>query len=589
MSDKNAKQQIVDTINDVDNVLVTVNANPSVDELSAALGFTLLLNKMKKHATAVFSGAIPPAITFLDPEKTFENTADSLRDFIIALDKEKADHLRYKVDGDFVKIFITPYRTTITSDDLDFSQGDYNVEAVIAIGVQNESDLDAALTDHGKILHDATVASISIGSLDSTFGSVNWHQGDASSYSELLVGLSDALRTDKSLIDEQIATAFLTGIVAATDRFSNAQTTSSVMTVAAQLMAAGANQQLISTKLEEANEIDTTAPRQPKSSDSSNDLAEGVGEKIDRTSAKKKAKKSDDIGAMSISHELSGDVDEVASQVVEEKQREATAEAEQELAELTKAAPVAAATLPTLDELKAEQAATAAPTVAIAPSAVDVPSFGGTLNATTEQAASDARQAEENDKNHTLLSHGGVSYVGNPPASLPAVNSFSAGPTNDDEPTTVDPFAQSSPVVASALITPSAAPTSALPTLNPISTPFAGQTLADIDAANRHESPHEEARAAIDAAFANSPTLPPVNGPAPVAAPTSALPPLPPLPDFSTLPPLPPMPGAPSPTAMPTPEQTLESLLPPPSAPQTPLQTSPAQPFDPGQFRIPGQ
>ena len=122
MNDGNTKQQIVDKIRKSSNILVTVSNNPSVDELSAALGLTVLLNKMKKHATAVFSGAIPPAITFLDPEKTFENTVNSLRDFIIALDKEKADHLRYKVDGDVVKIFITPYRTTITNEDLDLAR-----------------------------------------------------------------------------------------------------------------------------------------------------------------------------------------------------------------------------------------------------------------------------------------------------------------------------------------------------------------------------------------------------------------------------------------------------------------------------------
>ena len=129
----NVKQQIVERIKSSTNILVTVSTDPSVDELSAALGLTLLLNKLNKHATAVVSGELPPAITFLDPQKTFENSVDSLRDFIIALDKEKADHLRYKVEGDVVKIFITPYRTTISSEDLDFSQGNYNVELVIAL------------------------------------------------------------------------------------------------------------------------------------------------------------------------------------------------------------------------------------------------------------------------------------------------------------------------------------------------------------------------------------------------------------------------------------------------------------------------
>src|SRR5664279_3813040 len=96
-ADNKVKLQIVDKIKSSTNILVTVSKDPSVDELSAALGLTTLLNKLDKHTTAIFSGAIPPAITFLDPDKVFENTADSLRDFIIALDKEKADHLRYKL------------------------------------------------------------------------------------------------------------------------------------------------------------------------------------------------------------------------------------------------------------------------------------------------------------------------------------------------------------------------------------------------------------------------------------------------------------------------------------------------------------
>src|SRR5664279_5497837 len=155
-ADNKVKLQIVDKIKASTNILVTVSRDPSVDDLSAALGLTALLNKLDKHATAIFSGAIPPAITFLEPDKVFENSADSLRDFIIALDKEKADHLRYKVEGDVVKIFITPYRTTISEKDLEFTQGDYNIELVLALGVENQEHLDAALAANGQILHDVT-------------------------------------------------------------------------------------------------------------------------------------------------------------------------------------------------------------------------------------------------------------------------------------------------------------------------------------------------------------------------------------------------------------------------------------------------
>lgn len=251
----NAKQQIVDAIKSTDNILVTVSNNPSVDELSAALGLTIILNHLDKRASAVFSGSIPPAISFLEPNKTFEPSAESLRDFIIALDKEKADHLRYKVEGDVVKIFITPYRRVLSEKDLNFSLGDYNVELVIALGVTDKSHLDKSLEAQGKILHSASVVTVMAGKDGSSLGNLDWHDATASSLSEMIVALSDGLKGDKPIFDQQTATALLTGIVSATDRFSNAKTTSRSMTMAAQLMAAGANQQLIAAKLEEAHDI----------------------------------------------------------------------------------------------------------------------------------------------------------------------------------------------------------------------------------------------------------------------------------------------------------------------------------------------
>ena len=42
-------KQIVEKVKESNNILVTVNSNPSVDELSAALGITLLINKLNKY------------------------------------------------------------------------------------------------------------------------------------------------------------------------------------------------------------------------------------------------------------------------------------------------------------------------------------------------------------------------------------------------------------------------------------------------------------------------------------------------------------------------------------------------------------
>lgn len=257
-SQSTPKQQVVERLKQATNVLVTVKTNPNVDELAATIGLTLMLNKLGKHATAVFSGEVPSTLEFLKPEETLETNTDSLRDFIVSLDKSKADKLRYKVEENVVKIFITPYRTSISQDDLEFTQGDFNVDAVVALGVTQREELDQAIVAHGRILHDATVITVTAGQDHSELGQINWQEAAASSLSEMLVSISEAFQG--GLIDEQIATAFLTGIVAETERFSNTKTSPKVMTMAAQLMAAGANQQLIANELEKAVEVNLDEP-----------------------------------------------------------------------------------------------------------------------------------------------------------------------------------------------------------------------------------------------------------------------------------------------------------------------------------------
>ena len=241
------QKQLVLKLKDAQNVLVTVSKNPSVDQLAAAIGLTLALNKLDKHATAVYSGQTPSTIEFLKPEETLETNTDSLRDFIIALDKSKADKLRYKVEDQLVRIFITPYKTSISENDLNFSQGDFNVDVVVALGVKEQSDLDQAITAHGRILHDAVVSTISLEG-QSELGTLNVVNTNASSLSEIVTKLVQEL--DKGVMDNQIATALLTGIVAMTDRFSNDRTSPETMSISATLMSAGANQQLIASELE---------------------------------------------------------------------------------------------------------------------------------------------------------------------------------------------------------------------------------------------------------------------------------------------------------------------------------------------------
>lgn len=229
------------------NILIALSSDPSVDELASAISLSLFLDRLGKHAIAIYSGTLPNALNFLNPDGIFEKTADVLQDFVIAINKDKADHLRYKLDGDFVKVLITPYKDRITSEDLEFSYGDYNVDLVLSLNVNNGLDLDPALREYGTIMHDATVVNITTGN-PGKFGEIEWSNRFASSVSEMIADLFCNASGDTKLNPEE-ATALLAGIVASTDRFARANTASATMQISSQLLDFGANPELVAENI----------------------------------------------------------------------------------------------------------------------------------------------------------------------------------------------------------------------------------------------------------------------------------------------------------------------------------------------------
>ena len=228
------------------NILIALSKDPNLDEMSAAIALAIVLDQQKKHVTAIYSGKTPNALEFLKPEETFEKDTSSLQDFIIALNKPKADHLTYKLDGDYVKIYITPYKGQVKKEDLEYSYGDYNVDLVIVFNVNAGTEIDSALSEYGRIMHDASAINITSG-LPGRFADLEWSDPEKSSVCEMVYDLLKELEITE--LSQEVATALLTGILSATERFSNNRTKPTTMAVASKLMEAGADQQLISANI----------------------------------------------------------------------------------------------------------------------------------------------------------------------------------------------------------------------------------------------------------------------------------------------------------------------------------------------------
>jgi hypothetical protein len=536
---------------------------------------------------------------FLNPGKTFENSVDSLRDFIISLDKEKADRLRYKVEDDVVRIFITPYRSTITEKDLQFSQGDFNVELILALGVEKREDLDKAIVAHGRILHDATVMTLNAGGQQSSLGAIDWHEPSVSSLCEMLVSLAESFQ-HPGLLDQQIATALLTGIVAATDRFSNEHTTPRVMTMAAQLMAAGANQQLIANNLVKARDLPQALPANGQlKPDAPSIKVAPVPEaqpkkdgELDITHPKK-----EEAAAIPAPAPAPEPVPQQQAQAPQQppqqqqgeesrrsrRNRGKNRQSQQQNAEdeLSAALPSAAAATSAFDDLKnqleGEPHKDNVPEILKEPKApgsqtvnggsvdeedspkedpgfvvgssswrgrrLEPPVLGGTLNATTEQAMDDTLKAQEEERNQKLLTHP------DEPAEQPKIKAPRVNPPAKEK---------ESPKPEPAAAEPAPEPAKPAPAPEPTPAPEPAPAPAP--------EPESFAPAPIEtAAPAPEIALPPVPEPeepaVPAPAPVEPTPAPMPAPELAPEPSFPPLPPAPAPNPEPTPAPAPEPAV----------------------------
>ena len=246
------KQQAIELIRQAEKILLVTSREPNNDQIASLIALQTTLTKIGKQTQAVVSDNLPKVASILDT-KTVSSNLEGVRDFVVTLDTKnvEVDSLKYNSEGDKLKITITPHSGNFTARDASFDYGAFQFDLVITIGVTSFDKLDRIIDKNPTIFDDLHVINIDYHRINDNWGSVNVVDGMASSVSEMLVSIIESL--EQGVVDEKIATALLAGIMAATNRFSGKNTTPKSMTVAAQLMAAGAHQQDVVKALFESN------------------------------------------------------------------------------------------------------------------------------------------------------------------------------------------------------------------------------------------------------------------------------------------------------------------------------------------------
>ena len=236
------KQQASEALRQAQSILIVTGQHPNVDQVASVMALAAVLRKLGKKVSAVVSDAMPANIDFL-PLQSIEKSMDGLRDFIVKVDLSKAevDKLKYTIENGKLNIHITPFKGKFSSTDVAYDYGDVHYDVAMVLGVPTRARIDRVVSQ--SLFEQVPIVNIDFHRSNDNYGAINLIEPTASSLSEIIAALAESLQN--GVVDEQISTALLTGIIASTDRFTATHTTPKSLTVAAQLMAAGANQQQI--------------------------------------------------------------------------------------------------------------------------------------------------------------------------------------------------------------------------------------------------------------------------------------------------------------------------------------------------------
>lgn len=248
------KAQAVELIRSSERILIISHSDPDGDALGSALALSLALKKIGKKIDVAAAGRLDQTSSFLPGFNTITQELQASNDLILTIDTRstgedlKLGHKKV-ADKHQVVIAVSPPKGSLLPEDVTISRSRAKYDLVIILDCSNLERIGPLLADFPDLLFEVPTISVDHHSDNAYFAKVNWVDMTSTSTAEMLVSLIEALGRNEVLLDADIATCLLTGLITDTDSFQNISTTPKSLTVAAQLIAAGARQQEIIEKI----------------------------------------------------------------------------------------------------------------------------------------------------------------------------------------------------------------------------------------------------------------------------------------------------------------------------------------------------
>ncbi len=251
-------QQVLEAFKRSTRPLICVPSGASADHYASALGLARTLEKLEKKPTIVAAdGATPKNTQFLSGHERIQHKIENLRQFVIELDatKTKVDELTYELKDEKLFVYLSPKKGFWEAADVRTSSSGYRYDLIICIGSPDHESCAHLYQENTDFFFRTPIINIDHTPENEHYGQINIVDLTASACGEVCHDLIASI--EPGLIDEEIATAFLTGMIAKTKSFKTKNVTPKTLQTASKLMAYGAKREHIIQHLYRTRSVST--------------------------------------------------------------------------------------------------------------------------------------------------------------------------------------------------------------------------------------------------------------------------------------------------------------------------------------------
>jgi nanoRNase/pAp phosphatase (c-di-AMP/oligoRNAs hydrolase) len=255
---RNQNQQLYEMIQQSTNPLITFKKEATGDVIASSLALAKLFKKWGLSSEIVSPNfKLPDNYKFLPEASNIKNQVTNLKKVTITLDHPnlKPHHIDHQENENQLHLHINPNDPTFSKENIHIDDSNYKHDLIIALNTPDLSALDHLYEENTEFFYHVPIINIDYSPENEHYGHINLINITATSISEIVYDFIENI--DSVLLDEQIATHLLTGMIEKTKSFKIPTITPKSLNVASQLMAAGAERDNIIKNLYQTRSVNT--------------------------------------------------------------------------------------------------------------------------------------------------------------------------------------------------------------------------------------------------------------------------------------------------------------------------------------------